>query len=72
MSLTWPRVDSIPLISLLVKQLLYNDQSPMENHHLSAAFLVARKEGSDFLGELPRKVCARSPLGFLRPRIQGG
>eukprot|EP00232_Nephroselmis_pyriformis_P009061 CAMPEP_0182894718 /NCGR_PEP_ID=MMETSP0034_2-20130328/25241_1 /TAXON_ID=156128 /ORGANISM="Nephroselmis pyriformis, Strain CCMP717" /LENGTH=389 /DNA_ID=CAMNT_0025028507 /DNA_START=9 /DNA_END=1178 /DNA_ORIENTATION=- len=30
----------------------YNDCSPMENHHLSASFLLMREPGCDFLAEL--------------------
>ena len=40
-------------------QLLYNDLSPMENHHLAAAFGIMRQPGNNFMDHLPRKVSRR-------------
>ena len=37
-------------------QLMYNDLSPMESHHLAAAFGLLRDPQNNFLGHLPRKV----------------
>ena len=37
-------------------QMMYNDASPMENHHCSAAFGVLHSNGNNFLGHLPREV----------------
>ena len=37
-------------------QLLYNDLSPMENHHVASAFAAMRKPGNNFMANLPRKV----------------
>ena len=37
-------------------QMLYNDLSPMENHHVSASLTVLRQEDNDFLSHLSRKV----------------
>ena len=39
--------------------MLYNDLSPMENHHVSASLTVLRQEDNDFLSHLSRKVCGR-------------
>ena len=36
--------------------LLYNDRSPMENHHLAAAFGLMRNDDLDFLKGLQPKV----------------
>ena len=45
-------------------QLLYNDLSPMENHHLAAAFGIMRQPGNNFMDHLPRKVsCRRAGAG---------
>lgn len=48
----------------------YNDRSPLENHHLAAAFTLMRKPEYDFVCNVPkaefdrlRKVCA-GPAGF--------
>eukprot|EP00798_Chlamydomonas_sp_ICE-L_P004146 gene4146-14244_t len=35
--------------------LMYNDISPMENHHLKAAFTLLREDQYNFLDKLPRK-----------------
>ena len=52
-------------------QLLYNDLSPMENHHSAAAFGIMRQPGNNFMDHLPRKVsCRRRGRG--RGRGQGG
>ena len=40
-------------------QMLYNDLSPMENHHVSASLTVLRQEDNDFLSHLSRKVWER-------------
>ena len=37
-------------------QLLYNDLSPMENHHVAASFAILRRDGNNFLGHLQRRV----------------
>ena len=44
-------------------QLLYNDLSPMENHHLAAAFGIMRQPGNNFMDHLPRKVSCRRAAG---------
>ena len=36
--------------------LRYNDVSPMENHHVAAAFTLLHEEQYNFLSVLPRKV----------------
>eukprot|EP00798_Chlamydomonas_sp_ICE-L_P016317 gene16317-22506_t len=36
--------------------LLYNDVSPMENHHIAAAFTMLREERFNFLEKMPKKV----------------
>ncbi|GAX76185.1 hypothetical protein CEUSTIGMA_g3629.t1 [Chlamydomonas eustigma] len=36
--------------------ILYNDLSPMENHHLAAAFTVMKQEPNNFLKNMQRKV----------------
>eukprot|EP00798_Chlamydomonas_sp_ICE-L_P016252 gene16252-22428_t len=44
--------------------LLYNDVSPMENHHISAAFTLLKDRDCNFLEKLPRKVitCLRTQV----------
>ena len=42
-----------------ITQLLYNDLSPMENHHSAAAFGIMRQPGNNFMDHLPRKVSRR-------------
>ena len=37
-------------------QMLYNDQSPMENHHVAASFAVLTDPRNNFLDGLSRKV----------------
>ena len=37
-------------------QMLYNDQSPMENHHVAASFAVLTHPNNNFLDTLSRKV----------------
>lgn len=39
--------------------LTYNDRSPMENHHLAAAFTLMKEEQYDFLAALPIKAKER-------------
>ena len=36
--------------------LLYNDRSPMENHHVAATWLLLQKSEFNFLRKLPHKV----------------
>ncbi len=36
--------------------ILYNDVSPMENHHVAAAFTLMRQEPMNFLDKAPQKV----------------
>lgn len=40
---------------------LYNDQAPLEHHHLAIMFQILRREGCDILGHLekPQRVRAR-------------
>ena len=54
MSTEWPLT---PLLSLHPLQLLYNDLSPMESHHCTAAWAVLTSNENDFLKALPAKVC---------------
>ena len=37
--------------------LLYNDSSPMENHHVAAAFTLLREGQYNFMGRSSQKVC---------------
>ena len=37
-------------------QMLYNDLSPMENHHVAASLAVLRQDDNNFLSHLSRKV----------------
>ena len=48
------------LVPVCPPQMLYNDLSPMENHHVSASLTVLRQEDNDFLSHLSRKVCGRA------------
>eukprot|EP00798_Chlamydomonas_sp_ICE-L_P016333 gene16333-22523_t len=36
--------------------LLYNDMSPMENHHISASFMLLKEERYNFMAMMPKKV----------------
>lgn len=38
-------------------QLLYNDLSPMENHHLAASFQIMAQDQFNFLARAPPQVC---------------
>ena len=49
-------------------QLLYNDLSPMENHHSAAAFGIMRQPGNNFMDHLPRKVSKKYIGAAGRPR----
>ena len=42
-------------------QLLYNDASPMENHHLAGAYAILRQDRNNFLSTLSRQVGAGAP-----------
>ncbi len=46
-------------------QVLYNDQSPMENHHVAAAFDLMLESQNNFMCNLPRKVRSRPRFGIL-------
>ena len=35
--------------------LVYNDRSPMENHHVSATWILMMEEGHNFLRKMPQK-----------------
>ena len=37
-------------------QLLYNDSSPMENHHIAASYAVLRESQNNFMEHIPRQV----------------
>ena len=37
-------------------QLLYNDISPHENHHVASAFVLMRDDRYNFLRDMPQKV----------------
>ena len=39
-----------------IPQILYNDVSPMENHHVAGAFLLLREERYNFLCHVSAKV----------------
>ena len=46
--------------------LLYNDRSPMENHHVAATWIMLKQEEFNFLRKMPRKVSRRGhPTGLL-------
>jgi hypothetical protein len=36
--------------------ILYNDRSPMENHHLASAFALLNSEDHNFMRRIPHKV----------------
>ena len=43
--------------------LLYNDRSPMENHHVSATWMMLKEEQHNFLKRLPAKVSHAMQFG---------
>ena len=49
--------------------LRYNDRSPMENHHVSATWILLKKEQFNFMRKMPQKVGARG--GMDGARVQG-
>lgn len=56
--------------------ILYNDQAPLEHHHLAIMFQILRREGCDIIGHLdkPHRVGCGAILDFLTapaPRIGG-
>ncbi len=46
------------VIKLRVVQVLYNDKSPMENHHLAAAFALINKPEYDVLAGVSKEARA--------------
>jgi hypothetical protein len=45
--------------------MLYNDMSPMENHHISSAFLLLMEEQNNFMCNCSRPVRAFHYITFL-------
>ena len=61
---TYPELSDETSSFVYIMQLLYNDLSPMENHHSAAAFGIMRQPGNNFMDHLPRKVrCRRAGAG---------
>ena len=52
-------------------QLLYNDVSPMENHHLASAFTLMREEQYNFLHKSPKKVRIRADVAAANSQSSG-
>ena len=37
----------------------YNDKSPLENHHVSSAFMIMQREGCDIFGKVKKGIKKR-------------